>query len=1192
MESINLDCKVMKKNLMWRGLPPAMRKIVLVMKLSLILIFVGTLQLSASVLLGQQVSISTEESSLRSVLEELQGQTGIYFMYHEADLNENLKVELDLENATLEDVLNEICKQAPVAYEIIEDFVLLKKKAPEVKQPVQQEKKKINGKVTDDQGIPLPGVSVVVKGTNTGVATNIDGEYFLEIEDSNVVLVFSFVGMDVQEIQYEGQSQINVVLKEDAATLNEVVVTGYQTISKERATGSFAIVNEEVIERKMSTDFTSRLEGMVAGLQVDRDGNMTIRGTSTLNASTKPLIVVDGFPIESDNMTINPNDIKSVNVLKDAAAASIWGVRASNGVVVIMTKNGGKKKKPSVNFSYNMTIKEKPDLSKYRYASAGDQIDAELETIQKGWVWEPSAWSTSPVSQVADIVFGSDNYSWLSKGNHPYDYLDETEIAQIEELKKQDGLKEYEKYFLRNSFNQQYNLSINGGTDDVSYYLSGIFDHNKSNVKREGLDRYILNSRVDVKLTDWLKVISGVVFSKSNKSLSGSEVYQSQMRPSYGYGNYLDENGNYNWFPKGVAQQFKEEYKSKEGYVDWNYNPLKEFENSTNETESNTYRIQTGINAQIIKGLNFDVKYQYEKFSSNTETLYNRNTHTVRNSYNTYTGTDPNTGDIVHSFPEGDIKVISEKERIANSIRAQLNFSKEFGKHSLKALGGWEYRSVLNKSLKDSYVGFESQLLSGSLVDWKLINDKKVPTWNGSKYSRGYYYKGPRFEETEERYVSFYGNIGYTFDRKYDVTFSGRIDDSNLFGADKSYRLLPLWSVGGGWNISQESFFSSNVFDMLKLRATYGFNGNIDRSTVPEMKVRIIRDMHTQQMVGEIENPGNKELKWEKTAVANMAVDFALWNNRISGSIEYYHKKSRDLLGEKQLNPILGYKSVKANVAKVSNRGMEMQLNFEPLKNENFNWLINLNVAYNKNRIEKAYSDVVDLGYAIRGQYLKSGKSIGAAYAYQWAGLNEEGKPLLFNKEGQKVDYISDAAENIEVLKHIGPSMAPWNGSLNTSWKYKGLTFSMLFTGSFGHYFRMTELNYNTSMSLDFRGNIMTNEIKDRWQKAGDELLTDVPKIGNSPWDINYDYYNLSDLRVKPADFISLKEISLAYEFNKNVLVNMPFKSLTISAQVRNACKWVKNDEGIDPESTSSIHYPSMMDPEQMTVSFGVKASF
>jgi TonB-linked SusC/RagA family outer membrane protein len=1185
-----------KKSDFFRNILRKRIKMFRIMKLTLLLLIFSVLQVTASVYAQNgKLNVHVENMQLSDLLWELQEESGVVFIYQTDDLKNVGTVSLEKSNASIAEVLDEALLDTDLEYVLDGNVVVIKKKEFEpapVNTPVQQEKKTITGKVTDDQGIPLPGVSVVIKGTNTGVATNMDGEYILELEDKKAVLVFSFVGMQSEEIAYEGQAVQDIILTTDAEQMAEVVVTGYQTISKERATGSFSIVNEKVIDSKMSTDFTSRIEGMVAGLQVDRDGNMTIRGISTLNASTKPLVVVDGFPIESDNMTVNPNDIKSVNVLKDAAAASIWGVRASNGVVVITTKSGGKKKKPNVNFSYNMTFKEKPDLSKYRYAKAADQIDAELETIQRGWVREPSFRRASPVSQVTDIVFGSDNYSRLSAGTHPYEYLDNTEIAQIEELKKQDGLKEYEKYFLRNSFNQQYNLSINGGTDNVTYYLSGIFDHNKSNVKKENLDRYILNSRIDVKLTDWLKITSGIVFSKSNESLSGSTLNQSQMKPLYGYGNYLDENGKYNWFPKGIAQQFKEEYKNKEGFVNWIYNPLQEFENTTNEKESHTYRIQTGINAKIIDGLNFDVKYQYEKFSSNAEILYNRETHTVRHSYNIYTGTDPNTGDIVHSFPMGDIKLISDGERVANSIRTQLNYSKDFGKHSIRALGGWEYRSVLYKSLRDSYVGFESQLLSGSLVDWKSINDRNVPTWNGYRYVRGYFYNGPLFGENEERYVSFYGNLGYSFDRKYDLTFSGRIDDSNLFGADKSYRLLPLWSAGLGWNISQENFFNSDLFNMLKLRFTYGFNGNIDRSTVPDMKVRIIRDQYTQNMVGEIENPGNEELKWEKTSVANMAVDFSLLNNRISGSLEYYNKESRDLLGEKRLNPILGYQSVKANVAKVSNKGMELQLNLTPLSSENFNWLVHLNVAYNKNSIEEAYADVSRLSYAIRGEYLKKGRSIGAAYAYRWAGLSEDGKPLLFNKEGEKVDYIADVAENIEHLKHIGSSIAPWHGSLNTSWTYKGFNFSMLFTGSFGHYFRMPELNYDTSSSLDFRGNNMIKEIKDRWTKPGDELLTNVPKIGDSPWDVDYDYYNQSDLRVKPADFISLKEISLSYEFDKSKLISMPFKALTLSAQVRNAYKWVKNDEGIDPESILSIHYPSLMNPEQMTVSFGVKASF
>jgi len=1161
-------------------------------KLVMLLSFLTTYaNVNSQTIIGK---IKLSEVELSDAFEQIEEVCDCDFIFNYNDVK-GYKVSIDLESSSVEACLDELLKGLPFQYKKENELVIIsyKKTVPVATQPQSQQKREIKGKVTDEDGNTLPGVSVVVKGTTNGVSTDIDGNYSISIENENAVLVFSFVGMESQEIKFKDQSTINIVLKEDQSQLGEVVVTGYQTISRERATGSFAIVNEKVLDSKISTDFTSRIDGMVSGLQVDREGNMTIRGISTLNASTKPLVVVDGFPIEGDNLSINPNDIKSVNVLKDAAAASIWGVRASNGVVVVITKNGGKAKKPVVSFSYNMTIKDKPDFSSMGYASPADQIDVELETLQNGWVWAPSSWSTSPVSQVADIVFGSANYSpWSVRGKHPYEYITDEEKEKIELLKTQDGVKEYEKYFLRNSVNQQYNLSINGGSDALTYYVSGIFDKNKESYLRQGMDRFMLNSKMDIKLSERVKLTTGVNISHQISTSPSSGPNDYMMGPKYGYGNYLDGNGNYNPFPKGVAQQFKDEYAQKDGFLNWDYNPLQDFRNTTDETETNNYRILSGLNVKLFKGLALDVKYQYEKFLSKQEALYNKENFVTRNSYNQYTGIDPETSNQVHSFPYGEIQKNNDREKLAHSLRTQLNYSLEFGDHSIKALAGWEYRNISYSSVRDSYVGYESQLLTGNIVDWKSINDRKVPTWNGSKYARGYYYKGPAFSETEERYVSAYTNIGYSFASKYDLTFSGRIDDSNLFGADRSYRLLPLWSVGAGWNISKENFFKSEKVNLLKLRMTYGINGNIDRTTVPQMKVRILRDMDTQDIVGEIENPGNPKLKWEKTSVTNLAVDFGFFNNRIAGSIEYYKKISNDLLGEKVLNPLYGYTTIKSNIAELSNKGFELQLNTTPVIIKDFKWDLGVNFSYNKNSVVKAYSDARSLRDVIDGKYIKTGRPIDAGYAYRYAGLSETGTPLVYNKEGEKVDQIANVVENVDDLKYVGATIAPYNGSINTSFSYKGFNLNMLFTGSFGHYFKMAPLEYNTSMMLDFSGNLISNEAKDRWRKEGDEMITNIPKVGGSPWEIEYDYFNNSDYKVKPADYISFKEVVLSYQFNKECLSKLPFSSIVLSAQARNLGKWVKNDQDIDPETRTLFAYGSMSMPTQKSFSIGLKATF
>lgn len=1136
---------------------------------------------------SEKIDLKLVNIPISKVFNQIEEKTDYTFLYNEKYINENEKVSVVVENTSVHNILKNVLSSLDLKYKINENLIIICKNKNKIrKEELLQNKIKVKGKVVDQDGVSLPGVSISIKGTQQGVSTDINGDFELEIENKcGIILVFSCLGMKTREIKLSKKKYLKIVLQEDTTQLGEVVVTGYQTISRERATGSFATIKSDVIDSKISVGVESRIQGMVSGLKVNNEGEMTIRGISTLYASKKPLIVVDGFPIESDIKSINPNDIKSINILKDAAAASIWGVRASNGVIVITTKKGSKSKKPKINFSYNLTVKDKPDLSKYRYASPADQIDLELETFAKGWVTSPQSSRAYPSSRVADVIFSSSNYiPWVSKGN-PYDYLSKDEIAKIEQLKKENGLDEYEKYFTRTSINNQYNLSINGGSEDVNYYISGIYDNNKSNIVRESFDRVIINSKLNAKINNFINLSSGFIFSNIKQNINSS------IKPLFGYGKYFDSNGKYKNFPRGINQKYKNEYASKEGYVDWNYNPLQDFRNTSNVINTNNYRVFFNLNTRIVKGLDLDVKYQYEKFHSKGSLLHGKETHTVRHSYNLYTGKDGKAENLVHSFPMGEINQVNINEIVSSSLRGQLNFSKNIGKHSIKALAGWEYRKISSNSSEDTYFGYSQKMLVSTLTNWSSINNNKVPTWNGSEYVNGYYYKGPKFKQNEERYVSFYTNFGYSYDEKYDFTFSGRLDDSNLFGAEKKYRLLPLWSLGLGWNITNEVFFGTDIFNLLRLKVSYGFNGNIDRTTVPSMKAMIIKDMYTNKIVAEIENPGNPNLRWEKTAVTNFAVDFAILNNRISGTLELYRKNSVDLLGDKTVNPIFGYTSIRANVAKVSNNGFEIQLNTIPLKLDNFEWGVNLNLSYNKNKVEEVYSGVKKLSYVLNGMHISENKPIDGIYAYRWAGLSKNGDSQVYNKEGNKVEHISDTIENIDDLKYIGPSIAPWNGGLNSTFSYKGINIALLFLGSLGHYFRMPELSYKDKLTVN-GGNIRYKEIKDRWRKPGDEKNTDIPKVGNSPYSDSYTYFNKSDLRIRRADFISLKEISLSYKFDKKILKKLPFRDVTFVVQLRNIAKWFKNPEGIDPESIPSVHFPQMGTPEQMTISFGVKANF
>ncbi|MCT4601305.1 MAG: SusC/RagA family TonB-linked outer membrane protein, partial [Marinifilum sp.] len=1008
----------------------------------------------------------------------------------------------------------------------------------------------------------------------------------LDIEQERAVLVFSFVGMLSQERNYTGQLLINVELSPDTEGLDEVVVTGYQTIAKERATGSFAIVNKSKIQNRISTNINSRLEGLVAGMQVDEDGNFTIRGISTLNANKKPLIVLDGFILERDLSTINPDDIEAIHVLKDAAAASIYGVRAANGVIVITTKTG-QNKKLKITFGTDFSIIEKPRLEKAGYASSEDVVNMELEAFQKGWYIEPSILNNHrPISKVASMIFASEGYKnrfQNGEKENPYDYLNSDEKEQIENLKKQDGIEQYKKYFIQESVKKTYNLSMFGGSNKHDYFVSCRYDDNKGSLVRNNDSRLILNSKQGWRLSDKIRVTCNINYNYSKFS-TPKTLHDNVFKPNpmYAYGNFLNEKGEYNSFPKTLFQSAKDEAVGSGHYLNWNYNPLQDLRNTSDINTTNTISVNGTFDYNVNDKLNVNVRASHVNSNITNVTHYKRDSYLVRNTYNYYTTINEDTKIPIHSFPYGEIKEDLITGFNSDMISGLVNYDTQKDKHSFSMLGGLEYRQVESKSSMNTHIGYDSKSLTEQTADFNLIQKELIPRYKNLRLSDVFQLSNIN-KHLEDRFFSVFTNLRYNFDEKYDLTASGRIDDSNLFGADISYRILPLWSLGLGWTISNESFFKTEFIDYLKIKGSFGYSGNIDRSTSPFIKANLYSDVHSGRMAAEIENPGNPNLKWEKTRTINASVDFRIFH-AIFGSLQYYEKKSDDLLGDKVVNPLLGYTTVKANVAKVLNRGIELELNSQLYNSRNWDININANFFYNKNKVLAVHNDIDRFDDVFTTDYYSKNKPINSAFTYKWAGLSEDGKPQVYNKEGEKVSSLSQDLFNIQALKYVGTTQAPYHASLMPVVRFKNLTVNLLFVGKFGHIFKLSPIVFN---DLELDGNMISKEIRKRWKKPGDEKITDVPGLGKTQYDINMDYFNYSDIRIRPADFISLREVGISYEVPKLLL----FSDVTIKFQARNVFMWTKNKENINPENTSffgnTFSYPS-----QRSVSLGIRFNF
>ncbi len=1152
------------------------------MKLSLFLILICTAQISASTLLGQQVSIKTE-ASLRTVFDELNKQTGTFFMFNEEDLNSEITVELNMKNVSLEDALDEICKQAPIKYEIVEDFVVITKKPALPKPVIPQEPKTItiSGKVTDEHGEPLPFVNIYIKGdTKQGVVTNVDGKYSIQVEDKEgLTLVASFIGFVTKEFKVEGRTVINLMLSADIADLSEIVVTGYQTISSERATGSFERVKVSTVTEEKTTDnLFDLLEGEIAGLDFsDNDEGVrtvTIRGRNNFTDVSEPLIVVDGFEVvgTGDNFgssisyldKLNPNDIEDITVLKDAAAASIWGAKAANGVIVITTKKGKKSDTPTISYNGSYSLQRKPDYHTANTVSSSSLIDQHEMIFDIGWraYSSPSPYYDANANPEAMEIFRKYRDA---EGNLPAD-----QQARIDELRQYDVRDEYTDLFLQNYTLERHNVSINQATDKYSFYASLGYDKTKQVSKGNENDRITTNLNFSTELNDRITFNGRVAFSKSKAENNGAPgITQIPL-----YQRILDEEGNYIAQPFDFHQDSKAEEIAKGIYpYDWDYNLKREFDNMDNESEQTNLDLQASLDIDLYKGLTAQLSYNYQRAQSSDRNYQNEERYYVRNLVNNsgmYSGGMLNTslGYDGYAIPTGGILSRSNALTYTNGTRGQLNYVGYLDtdkKHHINAIAGMEYREEIRKGDKPvDYYGYNDQTLTNFPIDWQSYYTNRY----GSRGRPPYYRAGNSY--LENRYFSYYTNMGYTFNEKYSLTASWRLDDSNLFGSSTKYRNQPLWSVGGKWRMAQENFMSGLSFiDRLDLRVSYGIGGRIDKTSSPFLTIQIRKD--TNREVANINSIENQELRWEKTSTFNYGFDFSVFNNKLSGSVEGYYRYSTDVMASEPFNSTHGITLLRRNYGEISNKGFNINLNSK-LNFGEFSWLPSFNISHNINKVEK-YDSERNLNTLLYGSNVE-GESINYMYSYRWAGLSEVGAPQVYNVERNEDGEIIDnnvligtdvTIEDADALEYSGELVPKYFGSFKNSFTFKGFTVNALITYKLGHVFRRSSLFLGNFPYQKFHS--LHSDFDKRWQKEGDELITDVPAMQRNMGG-NYDrYYRRSSTTVENAGHIRLQSIGASYRFNPALWNNKMVKSASVGFDVQNlGCIWTANDKDIDPE--------------------------
>lgn len=1026
---------------------------------------------------------------------------------------------------------------------------------------VAQGKHQVSGTVTDDQGEPLPGASIRLKGGTSGTATNADGQFSLMVDGSKVTVVVSFIGMTAREVTLTAGKPTTIALTSEGGMLDELIVSGFQTISRERSTGSAVILNTEKLDKVQTVDLSSKLEGLSPGLMIYNNA-MSIRGTSSFAVSGTPLLVIDGQPAMGIGIDdINPEIIDNVTVLKDAAATSLYGVRAANGVIVVTTKQAGKESL-DVSVSANCFVEPLPSFSYQHFAPTGDIIDLERDYLLSDptYMASPQAYFSSAtnlnnaryMSAVQMLYYG------LSKGD-----IDENQLnTQLDALRQNDYRREYRDRLQRTSLTQDYNVTLSQGSKKNKFFASGRFQHVAPHATYNRSHKFSFYLKDDIEVAPWLHLTLGTnaSFDRSRQSEATGLGYTAAMP----YDRLLNADGTHSYrylYNEVLAQQVN----ATDGLQFMGYNAIEESE-LNQLTTNNTYtKYFAQAVVDITRGLQAEVKMQYEQLSIASEQYDEAQSYKMRALVNEYASAGTG-GQFVYNIPLGGHLLSQNTRADYYNLRMQLNYSTVLAeRHALTALVGGELRQDGRRSSTSERYGYDDQKLTYGQVDWLTLSRTGVV---------GQLYAAPRrlseqlaVSEVLHRYVSAYMNGGYTFDGRYALNASVRVDQADLFGTDPKYRYRPLWSVGASWNATNEHFLNSvGWLDMLKLRATYGVTGNVDQSSSPYLLAGFATSLYTNGPITMLLSPPNSSLRWEQTRTLNAGADFRLVH-RLSGTFDIYHRRSSDLLVNKSIDPSLGFSgTARANNGVMENWGVELSATYDWLPRSSAHQLsTQLTAAYNRNtikRIDYEPTDAIDMITAPRSNY-RVGDAFNTLYAYRYAGLTATGDPSIYNERNEVVSI--ERVRNVGAVQAAGVLTPKWNGALTVDYRWRGLSAFVRLVGYAGHSLRADAVTLYDAYNPINSGAI-SEDIARRW--TPDNTDTDIPAMAlhTDVGERNY-HWRYADCQVVSAAFIKLRNVGVAWQLPSSWLQPLGVKGVTLKAQVDNLMRWTRNDRDIDPEA-------------------------
>lgn len=1154
----------------------------------------------------QKVTLSIKEDILVNVIKSIMKQSGCEIVFFNAQTSAIKCKNISINSETVDKALEVVLKGTGLTYRTQNGrYVILQAPEPDQK-PSENKGFVVTGRVTDVNGEPLPAVNVVIKGTSKGVNTDIDGKYKIEVPSGNFTLQYSFLGMETKEIKMNlsRNTSVNVSLNEKENLLKELtfVSTGYQKLNKRDMVGALTTIKTEDVMMPNYATIDQMLQGIVPGMivstsssRVGTSPSIQIRGTSTLLGDSSPLWVVDGIiqedPIKINAVTymsddikniignqvswLNPQDIETITVLKDASSTAIYGSKASNGVIVITTKQAKwGTDRLTVNYNGSVSVNSRPNYGSFNLMNSQERVQFSDEVFSSG----------VPYSSVPYY----DYYSYEGvKRLFIEGYINSEQFATKRTF-FETANTDWFKLLTRNALSQNNNISISGGSNKMNFTSS--IGYSKQQGQEIGNDSERFTGRVAVgfQLNEKIRL---------NLSMTGSY----NTNTGFGYGvnpmNYatqtsraipaFDESGNPAYYQKLRSYNYNNLHQS------LSYNFINERNNSTSLTENLRFAANADLNWNILPWLTYNFTGGYNYSNNSMSSYMSEKTFYVANTYRGYDygSALPESDDFKAAvLPFGGEYFTNDARQLSYNLQNKFSLFWNFKNNSrLNVLLGHELRSGTNISTANTVWGYSKE--RGEVIIKPTLPSDLVPTAGSSYTYTGYgildnlyNYRWKRLNQTNN-FMSLFATLAYTFDEKYVVNASIRNDFSNRFGQDVNKRIDPTYSFGFSWRMGEEKFMKKYLpqITQFNIRATYGIQGNALTNESPEMVLykQSKKSIFNQYFstIGKIPNPN---LSWERTTNWNIGADIMLFN-KVSLVLDYYTRRSNAVISQ-DIPYEFGITSTTMNGGIIYNRGIEATLSFSPVNTPVKGFSISINTSKNWNSTGPTISTITLANYlnGKSGAILKQGYPVNAFWSYSFAGLDAANGNPMFNL----FDTDSETAtlDPSSFLVYSGETNPSFTGGINLNFRYKSFSIGTGLSLLLGGKTRLPNpyANFSSGRKLPLSEYNVSRLLINRWRQPGDELITNIPSINpynavltnlpNGTSGYLVDFWAQSDAMVVDASFLRCKSIDLSWRMGKKSLNYLNLKSLSVTASMNNVFVIAsKKFNGMDPELKTSV---------------------